>query len=108
MMAKETVARVGEGGLHRRGGGMAMAMGPGGCGLAEWLEGISCGGLLGGLDDYGVETVGDLLLLDPPDIKALAGTIDHPPALHGRATLLASTASPSAARPLPRTRVHSG
>ena len=56
-------------------------MGSGGGGLGEWLEGISCGGLLGGLDDYGVETVGDLLLLDPPDIKALAGTMGHPPAL---------------------------
>jgi hypothetical protein len=41
--------------------------------LCEWLEGLSCGGLLGSLDDYGVETVADLLLLDPPDVEALAG-----------------------------------
>ena len=43
--------------------------------LAAWLDSISCSALLEQLDDYGVETTEDLLLLDPPDIAALAGSL---------------------------------
>ena len=43
--------------------------------LGEWLEAISCAALLDALDDYGVETTEDLLLLDPPDITTLAGSL---------------------------------
>ena len=43
--------------------------------LGEWLEAISCAALLDALDDYGVETTEDLLLLDPPDIATLAGSL---------------------------------
>jgi len=43
--------------------------------LGEWLAAISCGSLREPLDDYGCETTADLLLLDPPDIAALAGSL---------------------------------
>ena len=43
--------------------------------LGEWLERIKCSALLDQLDDYGVETTEDLLLLDPPDVKNLAGLL---------------------------------
>ena len=46
--------------------------------LASWLSSINkaCGALLAPLeDDYGVEKVEDLLLLDPDDVKALTDTL---------------------------------
>eukprot|EP01049_Picozoa_sp_SAG25_P013585 SAG25_NODE_2148_length_1894_cov_1.398886_1_plen_493_part_01 len=58
--------------------------------LAAWLGAIhtTCAALVGPLDDdYGVETVEDLRLLEPEDIEALADTLKRVPAKKFRAAL---------------------
>jgi hypothetical protein len=58
--------------------------------LAAWLGAIhkTCTELLGPLDDdYGVDTVEDMLLLDSDDVKALTDTLKKVPAKKFRAAL---------------------